>query len=90
MLKLEQLKSSHYKQELEVEQQKREVDKIRQEMTEVQLSALRSQMNPHFIFNSLNSINHFIIKNDIHTASDYLTKFAKLIRLILDNSKMKK
>ncbi|MBK7810822.1 MAG: histidine kinase [Saprospiraceae bacterium] len=87
LLKLEQLKSSHYKQELEVEQQKREVDKIRQEMTEVQLSALRSQMNPHFIFNSLNSINHFIIKNDIHTASDYLTKFAKLIRLILDNSK---
>ncbi|MBK9255057.1 MAG: histidine kinase [Saprospiraceae bacterium] len=87
LLKVEQLKTAHYKKELEVEQQKREVEKIRQEMTEVQLSALRSQMNPHFIFNSLNSINNYIIKNDIHTASDYLTKFSRLIRLILDNSK---
>jgi len=87
VLKVEQLRTTHYKKELEVEQQKREVEKIRQEMTEVQLSALRSQMNPHFIFNSLNSINNYIIKNDIHTASDYLTKFSRLIRLILDNSK---
>lgn len=44
---------------------------------------LRSQMNPHFIFNSLNSIKHFIINNDQQNAVYYLSKFAKLIRKIL-------
>jgi LytS/YehU family sensor histidine kinase len=44
-------------------------------------------MNPHFIFNSLNSINRYIVKADSETASLYLTKFSRLIRLILDNSK---
>jgi len=44
---------------------------------------LRSQMNPHFIFNSLNSIKHFIINNDQQNAVYYLNKFAKLIRKIL-------
>jgi tetratricopeptide (TPR) repeat protein len=47
---------------------------------------LRAQMNPHFIFNCLTSINRYIVKSDHKTASNYLTKFAKLIRLILDNS----
>lgn len=55
-------------------------------MTEVEMQALRAQMNPHFIFNCLNSINRYIVKSDHVTASLYLTKFAKLIRLILDNS----
>lgn len=53
------------------------------------MQALRAQMNPHFIFNCLNSINRYIIKSDIKTSSLYLTKFAKLIRLILDNSASK-
>lgn len=44
---------------------------------------LRSQMNPHFIFNSLNSIKHYIINNDQENAVYYLNKFAKLIRKIL-------
>ena len=44
-------------------------------------------MNPHFVFNSLNSINHFILSNDTDNASNYLTKFSRLIRLILDNSR---
>jgi sensor histidine kinase YesM len=44
-------------------------------------------MNPHFMFNSLNSINNFILKNDQDNASDYLTKFSRLMRLILDNSR---
>jgi len=52
-----------------------------------QLDALRSQMNPHFIFNSLNSIENFILKNEKIIASEYLGKFSKLIRNILDNSK---
>ena len=60
-----------------------------QKMTEVEMQALRAQMNPHFIFNCLNSINRYIVKSDQTTASLYLTKFAKLIRLILDNSNSK-
>lgn len=56
---------------------------------EADLKALRSQMNPHFIFNSLNSINRYIIKNDPINASDYLSKFARLIRMILDHSNEK-
>jgi LytS/YehU family sensor histidine kinase len=51
-----------------------------------ELTALKAQMNPHFIFNSLNSINRYIIKSDPMTASAYLTRFSKLIRLILENS----
>jgi LytS/YehU family sensor histidine kinase len=44
-------------------------------------------MNPHFIFNSLNSINSFVMDQKHEIASDYLVKFSKLIRLILDNSR---
>ncbi|MCF8450879.1 MAG: histidine kinase [Taibaiella sp.] len=55
-------------------------------MAEVEMKALRAQMNPHFLFNCLNSINRYIVVNDTVNASGYLTKFSKLIRLILDNS----
>jgi ligand-binding sensor domain-containing protein len=55
-------------------------------LNETEMRALRAQMNPHFIFNCLNSINRYIVKSDNKTASSYLTKFSKLIRLILDNS----
>lgn len=58
----------------------------RQKMAEAEMQALRAQMNPHFIFNCLNSINRYIVKSDQATASLYLTRFARLIRLILDNS----
>lgn len=60
-----------------------------QKMAEMEMQALRAQMNPHFIFNCLNSINRYIVKSDQATASLYLTRFAKLIRLILDNSHSK-
>ena len=50
------------------------------------MQALRAQMNPHFIFNSLNSINRFILQNNRAQASEYLTKFSKLVRMILQNS----
>jgi hypothetical protein len=56
-------------------------------IAEVEMLALRAQMNPHFMFNSLNSINNFILKNDPDNASGYLTKFSRLMRLILDNSR---
>lgn len=51
------------------------------------MQALRAQMNPHFIFNCLSSINRFILKNKTDEASDYLTKFSRLIRMVLNNSK---
>ena len=56
-------------------------------LAEVEMTALRAQMNPHFLFNCLNSINRYIVKSDPETASGYLTKFSRLIRLILQNSK---
>ncbi len=61
----------------------------KQKMADAEMQALRAQMNPHFIFNCLNSINRYIVKSDQATASLYLTRFAKLIRLILDNSNSK-
>jgi LytS/YehU family sensor histidine kinase len=48
---------------------------------------LRSQMNPHFIFNSLNSIQKYIWENKEEDAAEYLARFAKLIRAILENSR---
>ena len=54
--------------------------------TELEMQALRAQMNPHFIFNCLSSINSFILKNQTAAASDYLTKFSRLIRMVLNNS----
>jgi len=52
-----------------------------------QQQLLRSQMNPHFIFNSLTNIQNFIFKNDSLSAGKYLSSFAKLMRNILDNSR---
>jgi len=54
--------------------------------TELEMQALRAQMNPHFIFNCLSSINRFILKNEGKTASNYLTRFSRLIRMVLINS----
>lgn len=52
----------------------------------IQLASLRSQMNPHFIFNSLNSVNGFIAKNEEVKANRYLSDFSKLMRSVLNNS----
>jgi tetratricopeptide (TPR) repeat protein len=61
---------------------------LQQKATELEMQALRAQMNPHFIFNSLSSINRFILQNNRNQASEYLTKFSKLVRLILQNSQV--
>ncbi len=55
-------------------------------MAEAEMKALRAQMNPHFIFNSLNSIQKYIWENKQEDASEYLTKFARLMRSVLLNS----
>ncbi len=60
---------------------------LKQRITETEMSALKAQMNPHFIFNCINSIDAFIHSNDKYNATFYLNKFAKLLRNILDSSK---
>ena len=50
------------------------------------LKSLRSQMNPHFIFNALNSVNHFIAEQDERSANKFLSEFSQLMRLVLENS----
>ncbi|MAS51870.1 MAG: hypothetical protein CMD20_01570 [Flavobacteriales bacterium] len=50
------------------------------------LRTLRSQMNPHFIFNALNSVNSFISENDQRSANKFLTSFSRLMRLVMENS----
>lgn len=69
---------------LKKEKEKSEIEKAR---IQIEQRLLHSQMNPHFIFNSLNSINSFISENNPKEAQTYLSKFAKLMRLILENSR---
>lgn len=60
---------------------------ITYEKNELNQRLLRSQMNPHFLFNSLNAIYNYMDKNQAEEAGNYLTSFAKLVRSILENSR---
>ncbi|TMM56819.1 tetratricopeptide repeat protein [Maribacter algarum] len=60
--------------------------KLAEELQTLEMKALRAQMNPHFLFNSLNSINTMILNDENENASRYLSKFAKLVRMLLENS----
>jgi hypothetical protein len=64
----------------------KDVSQYKQKIAETEMQALQAQMNPHFFFNSLNSIENFIMQNEKKLASDYLNKFARFIRGILDSS----
>jgi LytS/YehU family sensor histidine kinase len=75
-----------FRLQLERSEKEKQLANLKHRTTELEMQALRAQMNPHFIFNSLNSINRFILQNNKAQASEYLTKFSKLIRLILQNS----
>ncbi len=57
------------------------------QQAETKMATLRAQMNPHFIFNCLNSIKFYATDNEAAKASQYLTKFSRLIRLVLENSR---
>ena len=59
---------------------------INRQLAELEMKALRAQMNPHFIFNCLNSIQGCILAKETENAYSYLSKFAKLLRMILENS----
>lgn len=86
--KKDALQKKQLQQELEMQtaESKRAEADFKVRSFELEAQALRAQMNPHFIFNCLNSINRFIINNDAVKAVDYLTKFAKLIRIVLEQS----
>jgi len=61
--------------------------KLKELLLESELKGLRAQMNPHFIFNALSSIQSYILKNDTQNADYYISRFAKLIRMILESSR---
>jgi len=71
---------------LEEKEKEHRLSQLAREKAMLEMQVLRTQMNPHFIFNSLNSINRFILQNNPAQASQYLTKFSRLVRLILQNS----
>jgi PAS domain S-box-containing protein len=66
--------------------QEAEMFRVTKQVAELRLMALRSVMNPHFIFNCLNSIQYYIMENDQLNAVTYLSTFSKLIRSVLNNS----
>ncbi|MBU8892420.1 MAG: histidine kinase [Bacteroidales bacterium] len=73
-----------------VKRKERQRTEIAERITEFEMKALRAQMNPHFIFNAINSIQNYMLDDDIDTALGYLSDFAKLIRLTLDNVSKKR
>lgn len=75
--------------ELEKEREQKLKTEYEKQLMESEMSTLRLQMNPHFIFNSLNSIRYYILKEDSEKASDYITAFSKLLRMILQHSREK-
>ena len=65
----------------------KEKNDLQQQLVQMEMQALRNQMNPHFIFNAINSIQHYVLTNEKELANKYLVKFSKLIRNVLELSK---
>lgn len=80
-IKVNELEFKH-----EVEKRRKETEMLRLQANELQLKALRAQMNPHFLFNAMNAIQSFVNADDRVTATKYLAKFAQLMRTTLENS----
>jgi len=72
----------------DAEMKENEAELLKLQATKLQLKALRAQMNPHFVFNALNSIQHYITSKDADSAAQYLAKFADLVRKSLENSNL--
>lgn len=79
-------RQSKIKERMQLQIQEALIEKKERKIIEKDMQALRSQMNPHFMFNSLSSINHYIMNEEPRNASRFLTKFASLMRTILSNS----
>ena len=73
----------YYKNQIRKIKRKNEIEK---QQASLQLTAIRAQMNPHFIFNVMNSIRIYMQSHDLKSAERYLTSFSKLVRYVLDNS----
>jgi sensor histidine kinase YesM len=67
--------------------QERSKGEIKSQLLELEMRALRAQMNPHFIYNALNSIQSLVATNKTTSANKYISKFARLLRQVLENSK---
>lgn len=80
--KLKQIES-----ERSLDAKRKELEGINEQLAEARLSALQAQMNPHFVFNALNSIKRMILDGENERASRYLSKFALMIRMTLEHSK---
>ncbi len=74
-----------YKRRRDAKARQKEAE-LKAEIADTEMKVMRLQMNPHFIFNSLNSISDYIRKNNSEEADDYLSKFAKVMRMTLENS----
>ena len=75
--------------ELEIERKRSEellIQASQKQMAELELQSLRAQLNPHFMFNALNAIQELILKEDFENSHTYLARFAKLLRMLLENS----
>ncbi|MFN7014367.1 MAG: histidine kinase, partial [Bacteroidia bacterium] len=70
-----------------IKKREHEKTQLHKRIADIELQALRAQMNPHFIFNTLASIQYFINDNNVESANQYLSKFAKLMRSIIYNSR---
>jgi LytS/YehU family sensor histidine kinase len=73
----------YYKKELDKKQAE---NMINARLNELETRAIRNQMNPHFIFNSLNTLQRFILEENLPSAQNYLSKFSKLLRKLLESS----
>lgn len=73
-------------QQLQHEKEEKMTSDFNKQLAEVQLTALSAQMNPHFIFNCMNSIQKFVLKNEKTKALEFLQNFSELMRHVLDNS----
>ncbi len=83
--RFQKIKIQNRLRQKEVEEETKEL-LHKNNITESELKAIRSQMNPHFIFNVLNSLESYIMDNDKQTACKLVQKFAGLSRLVLENS----
>lgn len=72
---------------LQIKARERRKTELNKRIANIESQALRAQMNPHFIFNTLSSIQHYISNHNTDAALKYLSKFAKLMRKIMENSK---
>ena len=77
--------TGNYFSQIQENKKEAEVNLLKQmnQIYELKITALKSQMNPHFLFNSLNSINNYVLQNKIAEATEYITKFSSLVRQVL-------